>query len=103
VPVSPAKPETDPPPRELVPDWVMQREFNVSPMTIFRWDADPALGFPRAVVIRDKKYRFRHELEAFKDRLVAQAASGEVTATAPTPRHRRSAKSRVHAGGAVTG
>ena len=75
----------DPHPRELVPDPIMRREFNVSPMTVWRWDRSPSLGFPKAIVIRQRKYRLRHELEAFKTRLIAETAK-PYTPSHPTPR-----------------
>jgi hypothetical protein len=88
--------------RQLVPDATVRAEFGVSSMTIFRWDADATLGFPRAVVIRNKKYRFRDELEAFKANLVELTASGVATTSAPppNPNPRRPAKST---GGLVSG
>jgi hypothetical protein len=85
--------------RQLVPDATVRAEFGVSSMTIFRWDADPTLGFPRAVVIRNKKYRFRDELEAFKANLVELTASGEATTIAPLDPRRLK---KLAAGGAVT-
>jgi hypothetical protein len=102
-PMPSSKSDDDASPRELVPDPVMRCEFGVSSMTIFRWDADPTLGFPRAVVIRNKKYRFRDELEAFKANLVELTASGAAATCAPPPNpnpRRKLAKSR---GGVATG
>jgi hypothetical protein len=72
--------DTDPPPRQLVPDAQVRAELGgVSPMTLHRWDNDETLEFPRPVVVRQRKYRFRDELEAFKARLVAATASGAAT------------------------
>ena len=93
-----------PDPRQLVPDAQVRAELGgVSPMTLHRWDNDETLQFPRPVVIRGRKYRLRHELEAFKTRLIAEAASGAAKTYAPshpTPRRGRSAKA---VGGFVTG
>jgi hypothetical protein len=86
-------------PRELVPDPLLLREFNISSMTLCRWDADKELGFPRAVIIRGKKYRFRQDIEAFKDRLLMGASKGSKP---PNPRG-RSANKPQPAGGLVTG
>lgn len=88
----------DPPPLVLVQDAVVRAEFGISAMTLHRWDNDASLGFPGAVVIRGRKFRFRDQLEAFKANLIAAAASGEATTIAPTPPHWRSAKSRASAG-----
>lgn len=72
-------------------------------MSIFRWDADPTLGFPRAVVIRNKKYRFRDELEAFKANLVELTASGAATTSAPPPNPNPRPKLAKSTGGVATG
>ena len=78
--------ETDPPLRQLVPDAQVRAELGgVSPMTLHRWDNDETLQFPRPVVIRGRKYRLRHELEAFKTRLIAETAK-PYTPSHPTPR-----------------
>lgn len=57
----------------LVPDPVVQREFGVTAMTIWRWDHDPDLGFPPAIKIRKRKFRSRRLLDEFKQRLMVQA------------------------------
>lgn len=53
-------------PIELVPDSVVKRELGVSLMTLWRWSHDPKLKFPRAKKIRERNYRDRRELEAWK-------------------------------------
>ena len=58
---------------EWVPDPQVCREFNISSMTLWRWDMDPQLGFPPPVRIRQRKFRSRSALEAFKRRLLANA------------------------------
>jgi hypothetical protein len=63
-------------PDELVPDRVVCGEFNISAMTLWRWDHDPelaALGLPPPVVIRKRKFRVRRQLEAFKQRMLRRA------------------------------
>jgi hypothetical protein len=42
-------------------------------MAIYRWDRDPTLGFPPKITIRDRNYRSRAALEAFKERVIADA------------------------------
>jgi hypothetical protein len=59
---------------ELVPDPVVWREFGISSMTGFRWTHDPELGFPPIIKIRDRNYRSRRALEAFKQRRIRGAA-----------------------------
>jgi predicted DNA-binding transcriptional regulator AlpA len=87
--------ETDPPRRQLVPDAQVRAELGgVSSMTIHRWDNDETLQFPRPIVIRGRKFRWRHEVEDFKSRLIEATTNGSATTIAPIP-HRRAAKSRM--------
>jgi hypothetical protein len=66
---------------DLVPDPVVQREFGVTNMTLYRWTRDPALGFPPPIKIHKRNYRSRRLLETFKQRLLREAvAKGESTA-----------------------
>jgi hypothetical protein len=58
---------------EFVPDPQVQAEFGVTAMTLWRWERDPALGFPPAIYIKTRKYRIRRLLEAFKARLLREA------------------------------
>jgi hypothetical protein len=63
-------------PDELVPDPIVCREFNISAMTLWRWDHDPELaawGLPPPVVIRKRKFRVRRQLEAFKQCMLRRA------------------------------
>lgn len=63
---------------DLVPDPVVQREFAVSAMTIWRWDHDPellALGWPLPVHIRRRNYRSRAALTQFKVRVLGRATT----------------------------
>jgi hypothetical protein len=56
-------------PDELVPDPQVAREFNVTLMTLWRWDRDPKLaelGWEPPVKIRTRNYRPRRRLEKFK-------------------------------------
>jgi predicted DNA-binding transcriptional regulator AlpA len=61
------------PPDELVPDPEVCREFNVTPMTLWRWDRDEKLSFPPPVRIRHRNFRSRRQLEAFKTTLIKNA------------------------------
>jgi predicted DNA-binding transcriptional regulator AlpA len=63
------------PPDELIPDPTVWKEFGISSMTGWRWTNDPALGFPPPVKIRNRKFRSRRALEAFKQRLLIEAAT----------------------------
>jgi hypothetical protein len=71
-------------PDELVPDPIVCREFNISAMTLWRWDHDPelaALGLPPPVVIRKRKFRVRRHLEAFKQCMLRRAIAQRAGAT----------------------
>jgi hypothetical protein len=63
----------------LVPDPQVAREFNITLMTVWRWDHDPAkisLGWPPKIKSgknSKRNYRSRNQLEAFKKNLIAVA------------------------------
>jgi hypothetical protein len=66
---------------ELVPDPQVIRELGISAMSLWRWDRDPMLiaaGWPPPIRIRNRKFRSRRALEAFKAamsrRAIAQRA-----------------------------
>lgn len=74
-------------PDELVPDPVVCREFNISAMTLWRWDHDPelvALGFPPPVIIRKRKFRMRRQLETFKQTMVRRVTADRAHSRAVT-------------------
>jgi hypothetical protein len=58
---------------DLVPDPEVRREFGVTEMTLWRWDGDPALGFPPPIRIRKRKFRSRRALDEFKQRMMQDA------------------------------
>jgi hypothetical protein len=60
-------------PDELVPDPEVCREFNVTAMTLWRWDHDVKLKFPPPVQIRRRNFRSRRQLELFKTQLMRKA------------------------------
>ena len=63
-------------PDELIPDPIVFREMNISAMSGWRWDRDPAmaeLGWLARVRIRGRNYRSRQALEAFKANLLRRA------------------------------
>jgi hypothetical protein len=62
-------------PDELVPDPKVWRELGVTSMTGHRLDARPELGFPPPLRIGRRKYRSRKQLEAYKQRLIAEAVA----------------------------
>jgi predicted DNA-binding transcriptional regulator AlpA len=60
--------------KRLLPDPIVCRRYGVSAMTIWRWEHDPQLDFPKAIRIRRRKYRDESELDAF-DARQAEAAN----------------------------
>jgi predicted DNA-binding transcriptional regulator AlpA len=52
-------------PKRLVPDPKVCERYSVTPMTLWRWDRDADLRFPKPTVIRGRKYRDEAELDAF--------------------------------------
>lgn len=75
------------PPDELVPDPKVFQEFNISPMTGWRWDRDPelaGLGWPPPIQIRRRNFRSRQAIDAFKARLIERALEERVSADSST-------------------
>jgi predicted DNA-binding transcriptional regulator AlpA len=53
--------------KRLIPDPQVQERYSISAMTLWRWDHDADLKFPRPIVIRGRKYRDEAELDAFDE------------------------------------
>jgi len=64
-------------PDTLVPDPEVWKEFGVTSMTLYRWTNDRDLGFPPVIKIRQRNFRSRRALEAFKQRLIARALAAQ--------------------------
>jgi hypothetical protein len=60
-------------PDNLIPDPVVCAEFGVTAMTLWRWTRDPKLDFPPAIAIRNRNFRSRRQLEAFKALMLSKA------------------------------
>ena len=72
---------------ELVPDPQVTREFGITAMSMWRWDRDPMLiaaGWPPPIRIRNRKFRSRRALEAFKAAMSrrAMAQRGDIAGEA---------------------
>ena len=65
--------------RNLLPDPLVCRRYNVTAMTLWRWDRDTSLGFPQPHRIRKRKYRDEAELERWE----RERASKPVSAKQP--------------------
>ncbi len=72
----------------LVPTNKVLEELNISAMTLWRWERDAALAFPPAVKIRNRNYRSRKALEAFKHRLLSEALTAPRRLIEPAPPQR---------------
>ena len=59
--------------KRLLPERKVCERYGVTPITLRRWDQDPRLNFPKALVIRKRKYRDADELDAFDTRLTRSA------------------------------
>jgi hypothetical protein len=59
----------------FVPEARVREEFDVTAMTLHRWDKDPSLAFPPPITIRGRKYRSRKQLQEFKERQIKLAVA----------------------------
>jgi predicted DNA-binding transcriptional regulator AlpA len=59
----------------LIPDPEVARTLGVTLMTIYRWDHDPSMGFPKPIRLKTRKYRSAKELTEWRDGLVREAAA----------------------------
>jgi len=51
---------------KYLPDGKVAKErYKVCLSTLYRWDHDPRLGFPKPIRINGRKYRDEDELDAF--------------------------------------
>jgi predicted DNA-binding transcriptional regulator AlpA len=53
---------------DLLPATPVRARYGVSDMTIFRWLADPKLGFPQPIRINGRRYWRLADLQAFEVR-----------------------------------
>jgi len=67
----------------FVPEARVREEFDVTAMTLHRWDNDPLLGFPSPITIRGRKYRSRKQLQEFKERQIKLAVANRKLIASP--------------------
>jgi predicted DNA-binding transcriptional regulator AlpA len=65
--------QDDPKTTRHLPDPQVCRRYSVTPMTLWRWDHDEALGFPKPIRINRRKYRDVAELEAWERKRAAES------------------------------
>lgn len=63
--------------RRLIPDPQVCRRYAIHTSTLYNWDKDPELGFPKPVRIKNRKFRDEDELDQFD---AARAAERETAA-----------------------
>ena len=61
-------------PTKFLPDSKVRKRYGVCSMSIRRWERDLELGFPRAIVIRRRKFRAEAELDEFDARQRAKSS-----------------------------
>jgi predicted DNA-binding transcriptional regulator AlpA len=59
--------------RRWVPDPQVCKRYGISAMTLWRWDRNSELAFPKPMVVNRRKYRDEAELDAFDARHHAKA------------------------------
>jgi len=74
------KPQPIDPDDEFISDKTVIKEFDITKMTLWRWDRSAELDFPPAIYIERRKYRSRKMVEAFKQRLLRKAIADSVNA-----------------------
>lgn len=52
--------------KQYIPRRKVRARFNVSDMTLWRWDKDEKLAFPRAITINGRKYYDLAEIEEWE-------------------------------------
>ena len=55
--------------RLYLPRRKLPERYTVTPMTIYRWERDPLLAFPQAMIVNGKKFYDVDELEAWEKKL----------------------------------
>jgi hypothetical protein len=51
--------------KKYIPDAKVCERYDITPITLWRWDNDPDLKFPPPIRVRGRKYRDAAELDAF--------------------------------------
>ena len=60
-----------------IPDPEVCRRYGIHTSTLYNWDKDPELGFPKPVRINNRKFRDEDELD---NSIAARAAERETAA-----------------------
>jgi predicted DNA-binding transcriptional regulator AlpA len=68
-------PETPRRRKRLIPDPEVCKRYGVHSSTLYNWDKDPALNFPKPVRIRKRKHRDEDALDAWDEARAAEQQS----------------------------
>lgn len=68
--------------RRYLPDPKVCERYGITSMTLWRWDHDPHLNFPKPIRVKLRKYRDEAELKAWERGLAAKGANVEMTGAA---------------------
>ena len=79
---------------EFVTDSKICEEFHITKMTLWRWDRNPAIGFPPPVYINARKFRSRRQIEQFKENLVRRAIAARPGSSSARGRPARAMRRR---------
>jgi predicted DNA-binding transcriptional regulator AlpA len=63
--------------RRLLPDPKVCARYGVHPSTLWNWDHDPEMKFPKPIRIKNRKYRDEEELDRFDRDLAAERDATE--------------------------
>lgn len=70
----------------LISDPVVARErYHVHPVTLRRWDKNPALGFPPPIYVNNRRYRDEAALDAWDLKNSREAAMRRAGMTPQSP------------------
>jgi hypothetical protein len=61
--------------KRFLPDSKVRQRYSVSACTLYRWDRNPALKFPRPTKINGRNYRDERELDQFDQARAAERAT----------------------------
>jgi predicted DNA-binding transcriptional regulator AlpA len=61
--------------KRLLPRRLVRERYNVSNMTLWRWEQDPRLNFPKPLMINGRLYQDDSSLDAWDEERAAQTAS----------------------------
>jgi predicted DNA-binding transcriptional regulator AlpA len=64
--------------RRLLPDAKVCERYGIHISTLYCWDHNPALGFPKPIRINKRKYRDEIELDHFDQARAAERQTAEV-------------------------